>query len=57
MKNQTIQQAADDRLREFTKDWSAPEKLVVEDVIAGRAIAAVASIDRRRDPGRPWKAA
>jgi len=54
MKRPTIQQTADDRLREFTKDWSAPEKLVVEDIIAGRAIAAVATIERRRDPGRPW---
>ncbi len=27
---------ADERLREFTKDWTEPEKRDVEDIIAGR---------------------
>ncbi len=48
-------QNADDRLREFTRDWSVPEKLVVEDVIAGRATAMAPRLDRRRDSGRPWR--
>jgi len=48
---------AADRLREFTSDWSEPEKLLVEDVIAGRVTEAAPRIERRRDPGRPWKEA
>lgn len=30
------QRAADERLRELTKDWTEPERLDVEDIIAGR---------------------
>lgn len=55
MKTQTIQQAADDRLREFTSGWTEPEKLLVEDVIAGRATEAAPRIERRQDTGRPWR--
>ncbi len=51
----TPNEEAAERLREFTRDWSVPEKRVVEDVIAGRATAMAQRHDRRRDPGRPWR--
>jgi len=53
----TPNEIAADRLREFTRDWSEPEQRLVEDVIAGRATEAAPRIERRRDPGRPWKEA
>jgi hypothetical protein len=51
----TSNEEAAERLRQFTSGWSAPEKLVVEDVIAGRATGAAPIIERRKAPGRPWR--
>ena len=48
----TPNEVAADRLRRFTSGWSEPEKLVVEDVIAGRKTEAAPLIERRKAPGR-----
>lgn len=50
----TPNEQAADRLREFAQRVGIEPDLV-EDVIAGRATEAAPRIERRRDPGRPWR--
>lgn len=51
----TPNEAAADRLRRFTADWSKPERDLVEDILSGRTAEPPPRIERRRAPGRPWR--
>lgn len=39
LEEESCSRCADDRMREFTKDWTEPERLDVEDIIAERRSA------------------